>query len=133
MTKNRIAAALAATIVASGPAAAASFDDELAAIKARLNALEAQVRDQNAVILEKDREIAELKAASNGDGDNAGGSWMQRVEISGAVEIEANHHSPYVGDNTSDVVVATAEIGIAAQINDWTSAEITLLYEEDDT
>ncbi|MCB1788791.1 MAG: LbtU family siderophore porin [Gammaproteobacteria bacterium] len=133
MKKNRIAAALAATIVASGPAAAASFDDELAAIKARLNALEAQVRDQNAVILEKDREISELKAASNGEGDNASGGWMQRVEIGGAVEIEANHHSPYVGDNTSDVVVATAEIGIAAQINDWTSAEITLLYEEDDT
>lgn len=56
-----------------------------------------------------------------------------KIEIGGAVEIEASQNSPYAGNTTSDVVVATAELSASAQINKNVSANITLLYEEDDT
>ncbi len=59
--------------------------------------------------------------------------WWQGVEVSGVIEAEAGYTDPYAGEHESDLVVATAEIGIAAQINDWVAGEITLLYEEDAT
>lgn len=51
------------------------------------------------------------------------------VEIGGVVEIEASS-----GEDSSDIAVATAELGIAAQINEQVSAELVLLHEagEDD-
>jgi hypothetical protein len=135
MKKSVAIGALAVGFTASGATVAASVEDELAAIKARLATLEQQVQDQNAVIREKDRQIMALSEnpALQGKGGSSGGGWFRNVEIGGIVEIEAGYNDPYTGDSTSDVVVATAEIGIAAQINDWTAAEITALYEEDDT
>ena len=130
MKKTVLAAALTVALFGTGGASAASFADELAAIKARLNQLEQQVTAQNQVIREKDREIAALKQATGG-GD--GGGWFNEIEIGGVVEVEAGWNDPYTGDDTSDVVVATVELGIAAQINDWVGSEIVLLYEEDDT
>lgn len=50
-----------------------------------------------------------------------------QIEIGGVVEVEA-----VSGDGDSDIVVATVELGLAAQINERASAEIVLLYEEDD-
>lgn len=59
--------------------------------------------------------------------------WFNKVGISGLAEVEAGHNNPDEGDDSSDVVLATAEIGIAAEVNDWVSSEIILLYEEDET
>lgn len=129
MKNSRLATAALAMLSAAGGASAATLEEELNAIKARLSALEQQVREQGKVIDRKDREIAALK---NAEAPAAGG-WFQAMQIGGVVELEASHHSPYTGSNTSDVVVATVEIGIAAQINDWVASEITLLYEEDET
>src|SRR5690606_12387126 len=53
----------------------------------------------------------------------------QNVTFSGLVEVEG-----YVGEagdeSYSDLVVATVELGLAAQINDKVSAEVIALYEE---
>jgi hypothetical protein len=49
------------------------------------------------------------------------------------VEVEASYHSPYIGDNESDVILATFEPSISAQVNDWVAAGASLLYEEDAT
>ena len=127
------AAVLAATLSIGGVATASSFEDELAAIKARLAALEKQVAEQNQVIAAKDRQIEALSAVAERAAPTADPDWTDRIEIGGVVEIEAGHHSPYTGDDTSDVTVATVELGIAAQVNDWVAAEIGLLFEEDDT
>lgn len=132
MKKTTLATALAAALVGTGSAGAANLEEELAAIKARLNALEQQVQAQDAEIREKDREIAELKSRDS-DAISGGGGWFQGIQIGGVIEVEAGHTSPYQGDNENDIVVATVELGIAAQINDWTQGEIVLLYEEDDT
>lgn len=133
MKKTHVAAAVAAAFLAAGAAGANTFDSELAAIKARLSQLEQQVRAQNEVIREKDRRIEELVSNPSTRESAGGGGWFDKVEISGTVEVEAGYNDPDSGDSTSDIVVATAEIGIAAQINDWVASEITLLYEEDET
>ena len=132
---NRLVLGVALSMAAAGPgvSSAASIEDELAAIKARLNQLEQQVQSQNKVIREKDREIAELKQATEQASGSRGGGWFSDIEIGGVVEVEAGWNDPYTGDSTSDVVVATVEVGIAAQINDWVASEIVFLYEEDDT
>lgn len=50
------------------------------------------------------------------------------LEIGGVVEVEASS-----GDDTSDITVATVEVGLAAQINEKVAAEVVLLHEEDET
>lgn len=48
--------------------------------------------------------------------------------IGGAVEVEASS-----GEESSDIAVATVEIGLASQINEKVAAEVVLLHEEDET
>jgi len=104
-----------------------TVEDRLQRMERRIQYLEQRVQSQDQVIKEKEQKISELS------GGDSGGPWFQNVEIGGVIEVEAGHHSPYEGDSTSDMVLATAEIGIAAQVNAWVAGEITLLYEEDDT
>lgn len=134
MNKSVMAIALSIALACSAGVNAAGIEEELAAIKARLQQLEQQVAVQNRVIREKDRQIQELAAtARSADQRGGSGGWFQRVEVGGIVEVEAGANAPDTGDSSSDIVVATAEIGIAAQINRWVASGITLLYEEDDT
>ncbi len=96
--------------------------------------MEQHVHAQNEVIREKDRQIEALVSNPQiREQREGGGGWFQRVEISGVLEVEAGYNDPDSGGSSSDISLATAEIGIAAQINDWVAGEITLLYEEDDT
>ena len=131
MHKTPLATAVAAAFAVSGVVAAGTLEDELAAIKARLNAVEKQVQDQNEVIRQKDRQIAALTQRAGGEGE--GGGWFQSVEIGGLLEVEAGYNDPDSGDSSSDVVVATVELLLNAQINDWVAGEVQLLYEEDET
>ncbi len=60
-------------------------------------------------------------------------SENERFTFSGALEIEASYTDPDSGNSSSDLVVATAELGAEAVIAENLSATLTLLYEEDDT
>ncbi|NEX15192.1 MAG: hypothetical protein C1943_00805 [Halochromatium sp.] len=62
-----------------------------------------------------------------------GGNWFENIEIAGLIEVEAVYADPFEGDIESDIVLATFELGIAAQVADWVAADASLLYEEDDT
>ena len=135
MNRHALAAAVATAFSCTGVTAAGAIDDELAAIKARLRQLEQHVHAQNEVIREKDRQIEALVSnprVREQSGQSSGG-WFQHVEIGGVLEVEAGYNDPDSGGSSSDISVATAEIGVTAQINDWVAGEITLLYEEDDT
>ena len=117
---------------------AGNIEEELSAIKARLEQLERMVQQQSSVI-EKQNEVIEAKTqqieelASNVETYDGGSGWFSKIEIGGVAEVEAAYNDPDEGDSTSDIVLATAELGVAAQVNDWISAETTLLFEEDDT
>lgn len=58
------------------------------------------------------------------------GGLPEGVSISSVVEVEANHNSDYAGTDTSDITLATAELGIEAQVNEWVSANMIFLYED---
>ena len=55
------------------------------------------------------------------------------IEISGAIEIEAGFSSDFNDTDSSDITLATVELGIDAKINDRVSGHLLLLHEDDDT
>ncbi|MBB1126339.1 LbtU family siderophore porin [Thiospirillum jenense] len=56
-----------------------------------------------------------------------------QLTLDGLVEVEASYVQPDTGDSTSDVRVATVELGVTAQVNPWVAATVSLLYEQDET
>ena len=85
------------------------------------------------------RRLEEQVARQRGEEVEEGKSFLRtitdHVELSGVVEVEANSWSVddngfYEDDDGSDVTLATVEIGLDAQISEWSSAHILLLYEE---
>jgi hypothetical protein len=105
---------------------AASVEERLIAMEKRLQQLEQRIAEQEQVIKEKDKQIVEL--SSNPEEKN---NWVDNIEIGGVVEVEAQNVSPDGSPDESDIYVATVELGISAKINDWTEAEVVLLYEDD--
>ena len=52
------------------------------------------------------------------------------VELSVLAEVEGSSADNFAGEDTSDIVLATVEIGLDATVSEWSSAHILLLYEE---
>ena len=131
MKRTSLVAAGLAVLICQTPVLAdtseKSIAERLADMERRIQHLEQRLSDQDKVIVEKDRVIRELSAQSE---EKA--SWPDSVEISGLVEVEASHAEPYEGDSESDAVLATVELGVAAQITDWVSGEVLFLFEEDE-
>jgi len=56
------------------------------------------------------------------------------LEVSGAVEIEMNSGEAYdSSEKSSDIALATVELGFDAKINDRVSAHVLMLHEDDST
>ncbi|MBF0380277.1 MAG: LbtU family siderophore porin [Magnetococcales bacterium] len=72
-------------------------------------------------------------ATAQADSHQSEAKWTDNITISGAVEVDAVSSSDYADVDTSDLVVSTVELAIDGTVNDWVSANVTLLYEEDDT
>jgi len=53
--------------------------------------------------------------------------------ISGVVEAEYGSGEDFDGNSSSDIVTATVELSIDAEISEWFSGHVVLLHEEDDT
>ena len=112
-----------AVLVLSKPALAQqSVEDRLSGMEKRIQNLEQRVADQDEMIVEKDRQIAELTGQTK---------WAQGLEISGVIEIEAAYDKRAGEESTNSVDVDTAEVETAAEVNDWTSAELALAYDAD--
>ena len=65
--------------------------------------------------------------------------WMQHIAMSGVLEAEAGYvrtddKNPADADtNETDVVLATMELGVDADLTDYVSGHMVFLWEEDDT
>lgn len=127
MNKTPLSLALASLLGTSGAASAASLEERLQRMEQRMQYLEQHVQEQAEVIKQKNQQITELQESGRS------GGWFQEVAIGGLLEVEAASSEDFAGTDASDIALATAEIGMSAQINDITEAEIVLLYEEDDT
>jgi hypothetical protein len=58
---------------------------------------------------------------------------QEHITLSGLIEVEASFGDDFEDNDLSDIVLATVELGIDAEINDWVQGHLLLLYEEDDT
>ncbi len=109
---------------------------ELKTMKARIEKLENALEEKDAEI----EALSENKISSSAsEADSSGGSWLDSITISGAVEVEAGYESMDYSDpgnpdtDSSDIALATVELGIDAEINEHISGHVLLLWEEDDT
>lgn len=113
-----------------------SFGGSLAAepsMEERLEALEERVKQLESLIEKAGLELPAGEAAEEEAAPNIG----DRVAFSGALEVEASAgHTKQVGGGkirTSDITLATAELGFGVGINEKFSGNLVLLWEEDDT
>ena len=112
--------ATAAALAWNAPAMADEMvEDKLETMEQRIKHLEERVASQDQMIVEKESEIAGLA-----DG------WFNSVEIGGAVKVELISESPAEGDSGTRTNLRTAELGVAAAINDEWGGEIVI--ENDD-
>ena len=68
--------------------------------------------------------------------DEAERNWLNRITLFGAVEFEAGFESidpaEDGGEESSDFSLATVDLGIEAQINDFVSGSVLFSYEDDE-
>jgi hypothetical protein len=105
---------LAALLLAPVTALAAHPGDgksEIENLKRRIEALEAE------------------KAATTAEdaGPWSLGSLADKIELHGLVELEAVYNKPEGGDESSDLALATVELGLDIQATDYLSGHILLL------
>jgi len=123
---------------------------ELKAMKARIEKLEKELEKKDQQIQSLKQDIhkthiaghAEVRPPISGE-EPEGLKWTDRIELSGAIEVEfANTHEDFK-DNTvaglpsdkvqqHDITLATVELGVDARINKYTKGHILFLYEEDE-
>jgi hypothetical protein len=61
------------------------------------------------------------------------GKINEWVTLSGVVELELASAEDFEGNDTSDITLATVELGLDAEIKEWVNAHLLFLWEEDDT
>ncbi len=123
MKLKALGVAILVTLAWHGPALAqGSIEERLAKMEQRIRYLEERVAAQDQVIVEKERQISKLSEQED--------AWFNGLEIGGVVELEGAYASPYEGDSTTEVAVATVELAVAAEIDDWVGAEIVLSEDE---
>lgn len=136
--------ALILTTTAAAPAVAATLEERVARLESENARQAAQLEQQQATIaaqkqkfegtpkrVKKLGEAVEEKRTE----EQSGGGWFDKIEIVGLIEVEAFYanNDGFGGENVSDVVLSTFELGVASQVNDWVKVGASLLYEEDET
>lgn len=112
-----------------------ALDERVQRMEQRMQYLESRVQDQDQVIRDKEQQISALQRR---DVSASAGGWWQHVEMAGLIEVEAmtadnaDINDDDVNGDVSDINVATVELGLGARINDWTRADLVLLWEEED-
>ena len=141
-------------VVFSAPAFGESMSNyelmqELKAMKSRVETLEKELAKKNTEMKSMKQDIHKARIAGPGkeagapvEGEPEGPKWYDRIELSGAVEVEFGNTHEDFKDNTvaglpsdkvqeHDLTLATVELGVDSQINKYTRGHILFLYEED--
>jgi hypothetical protein len=136
MTKKMIGIG-ALTVLLWGSSAFAADNAELEKRIEDLSAQNQQLSErlrQLEEILTKQTQIQPAPAGQTAQEGDSEKSLLQaindHVELSGLVEIEASKAEDFNNDDSSDVTLATVEIGLNAKISEWSIAHLLLLYEE---
>lgn len=132
MKLSPLASAIALTLLSQTPVLAQSLEERVSRLEAENRAQAATIARQQAMLEGSPERVRTLVEAQDASGSGLPG-WISGLEISGLIEIEASHTSPEEGDNESALDLATLELGIASQVNDWVGAEVLLSYDSDST
>jgi hypothetical protein len=123
--KNLILSLLVA--FALSPALAGAAQEELSnhALLERIKQLESRLAEQDSSNTYAKGLSSEL------------GSWSERISLSGLLEVEATYEDVDFdaagSEDASDLVLATVELGIDAELTEQVSGHVLLLWEEDET
>jgi len=87
---------------------------------------------------ELEQEVQKLKEQLRKTAGDEGGESLvkaisDKVTFSGVVEVEVGFEKGFDDEDSSDIALATVELGIEAELADWAVANVVLLWEEDDT
>lgn len=56
--------------------------------------------------------------------------WIKGVSLDGLVKIQGVHHQDYQKHEASDIIAHTVALGLTARVHEWSTARLSLLYEE---
>jgi hypothetical protein len=56
--------------------------------------------------------------------------WIKGVSLDGLVRIQGIHHQDYQEHEASDIIAHTVALGLTARVHEWSTARLSLLYEE---
>jgi hypothetical protein len=123
---------------------------ELKAMKARIETLEKELAKKNTEMESMKQDIHKTHIAGHPEvrppipgEEPEREKWYDRIEFSGAIEVEFGNTHEDFKDNTvaglpsdkvqeHDLTLATVELGVDAQVNKYTRGHILFLYEEDE-
>ena len=116
-----IIALVALLALSAGPALAVHPSDgkaEIENLKRRIEALEAERAVAERETVGKSLSISNL---------------ADKITLSGLIELEAAYNKPEGGDESSDLALATVELGLEVQATDYLGGHLLLLWEEGET
>ena len=131
MKRKLLASAILTSVALPGQGVAEmSTEERLTQMEQRMRYMEQRLVAQDRTIQDKDKVIAQLQR----DREAQRESWTKGITVGGSVEVEAAYTDSdgFSGSEAGDLNVSTAELGIEAAINDWTTANLVLLWEEED-
>lgn len=133
MHSKPIAAAVGLALVAgvAGTARTQTLEERVLQLEEENARQAAQIAEQKQALEGAPERVERLDEAL--EEKRARGGWFERIQIAGLIEVEAGYFEPFDAPSESDLVLATFELGIAAQVTDWVEVGAALLYEEDDT
>lgn len=125
VSKFMLSAILVSLAATSGLAAEQSLEEQVRALSRQNEAQSERLRELEAkVVGRQDRQEADA-------GDNGLlAAINDHVDLSALVEVEANSNRAFDKSKSSDISLATVEIGLEGRVSPWSAAHILLKYEE---
>ncbi len=117
-------------LFSTSPVAAAD-SSEMENIRRQLEYLITQNQQLTRRIVELESNGPRTAVANPAPADNSSGapSLSEKVSFSALIEGEFSYGNDYDGNTSSEFVLATVELGLEAELNDWARAAILALYE----
>ena len=98
-----------------------------------MTALAAHPTDGNPEIENLRQRIEALEAEKKAATPLSISSLADKITLSGLIELEAAYNKPEGGEESSDLTLATVELGLEVQATDYLGGHILLLWEEGET
>ncbi len=124
--------ALSATSVLAAP----TLEEEMQSLKRQNHqqSIMLQKMQERLGTMEQNQASSQIESLDTAQEINGPASLLQAinddVELSVLAEVEGSSADNFAGEDTSDIALATVEIGLDATVSEWSSAHILLLYEE---